>query len=91
MEEDNGADMIVVYGTWWCPDCRRVNRLLKKRGIEYRWVNIAKDPAAMAIVEEINQGLQSVPTIIFPDGEILVEPSSAELEAKLDTNTDSPQ
>jgi mycoredoxin len=54
-------------------------------------VNIAKDPAAMAIVEEINQGLQSVPTIIFPDGEILVEPSSAELEAKLDTNTDSPQ
>jgi mycoredoxin len=91
MKPDDEVDIVVVYGTWWCPDCRRAIRLLKKHRIRYQWVNVARDPAAMAVVEEINQGLQSVPTIIFPDGEILVEPSNVELVAKLDPNADSPQ
>ncbi len=74
---------VVVYGTSWCPDCRQAKQFLGEQRIQYRSVDIEHDPDAMAYVEEINQGLRSVPTIVFPDGTILVEPTNAELARKL--------
>ncbi len=74
---------IIVYGTRWCPDCRRAQRLLDQHGHAYTYINIENDPEAAAYVMQVNQGNRSVPTIIFPDGSILVEPSNAELQAKL--------
>lgn len=74
---------IVVYGTSWCPDCRQAKQFLGEQRIQYRSVDIEHDPDAMAYVEEVNEGLRSVPTIVFPDGDILVEPSNAELAQKL--------
>jgi mycoredoxin len=77
------AGGIVVYGTRWCPDTLRARRILEANSVPYGWVDIDGDPAAAAYVMEVNDGLRSVPTIVFPDGSILVEPASAELEAKL--------
>lgn len=37
----------------------------------------------MAEVERLNHGRRSVPTIVFPDGSILVEPSDTQLADKL--------
>lgn len=74
---------IIVYGTTWCPDCRRAQRVLDQVGRAYTYVNIEADERAAAYVMQVNRGYQSVPTIVFPDGSILVEPSSAELQAKL--------
>ena len=74
---------IVFYATTWCPDCRRSQRLLDRHGIAYRWVDIDQDGPARVFVEEINWGFRSVPTIVFPDGAILVEPSDRELTRKL--------
>ncbi|NJN16921.1 MAG: mycoredoxin [Oscillochloris sp.] len=74
---------ILVYGTSWCPDCRRATRVLDQQGAAYHYINIEDDPQAAAYVVEVNKGFQSVPTIVFPDGSILVEPSSRELQAKL--------
>lgn len=76
-------EQIFVYGTSWCPDCRRAQRLLDQSGILYTYVNIEEDPDAAAYVMRINRGYQSVPTIVFPDGSILVEPSNVELQRKL--------
>ncbi|MEW6567604.1 MAG: glutaredoxin domain-containing protein [Chloroflexota bacterium] len=73
----------VVYGTSWCPDCIRSRRLLDDKGVAYRWVNIDEDPQGQQFVEQVNRGKRSVPTIVFPDGDILVEPSNARLTAKL--------
>jgi len=75
--------VIVFYATSWCPDCRRSQRLLDSHGIPYRWVDVDKDAAARVFVEETNRGFRSVPTIVFPDGTILVEPSNRELAKKL--------
>lgn len=75
-------EQICVYGTDWCPDTARARKCLEKLGIEYTWHNIDKDKDACAFVEEINKGNRSVPTILFPDGSILVEPSDAELQKK---------
>ncbi|RMF34319.1 MAG: FAD-binding protein [Chloroflexi bacterium] len=76
-------EAIVVYGTAWCPDCKRSKQFLGEQRIHYHWVDIEQDLEAMAYVEEINQGKRIVPTIVFPDGSILVEPSNAELAEKL--------
>jgi thioredoxin reductase (NADPH) len=77
------ADRIVMYGTTWCPDCKRAKRFLGQQRVQYDWINVEHDPQAMRLIEEINQGKQIVPTILFPDGSALAEPSNADLAEKL--------
>jgi mycoredoxin len=74
---------IVLYGTVWCSSTWFARRFLDELQIPYRWVDIDQDSQAATYVEEINRGCRSVPTIVFPDGSILVEPSQPELERKL--------
>jgi mycoredoxin len=76
-------EKIKIYGTTWCPDCARAKQFLSKKGIPFDWIDIEKDDQARAHVEKVNKGNRSVPTIIFPDGSTMVEPSNAELEAKI--------
>ncbi len=75
---------IVVYGTSWCGDCRRAKKLLERRGIEYGWVDVEEQKGAKEEMLRLNGGDRKVPTLLFPDGSVLVEPSNAELGAKLD-------
>ena len=76
-------EMIIMYGTTWCPDCIRAKKFLKKNNIAYEYIDISNDPDCQLKVEELNNGLRIVPTIIFPDGDILVEPSNKELREKV--------
>jgi len=73
---------IVMYSVEWCPDCRRAKFFFKRKKIEVLEVDVNADKKAEAFVKEINNGFRSVPTIIFPDGSKMVEPSSTDLEAK---------
>ncbi|HLL39088.1 MAG TPA: glutaredoxin domain-containing protein [Rubrobacteraceae bacterium] len=77
-------DAIVVYGTAWCGDCRRAKKLLERRGVEYAWVDVEEQKGASEEMLRLNGGDRRVPTVLFPDGTVLVEPSNAELGAKLD-------
>lgn len=74
---------LVVYGTTWCGDCRRSKRFLDDRGVPYTWIDIDQHPTAAAEVVRLNDGRRSVPTIVFDDGSVLVEPSNMELAKKL--------
>ena len=74
---------IIVYGTSWCGDCYRVRSYLNRNGIDYQWVNIDHDNEGETLVLHLNRGMRSVPTIILPDGDVLVEPSTTELRRKL--------
>jgi mycoredoxin len=74
---------IVLYGTSWCPHTARARKCLDECGAEFKWCDIEEDPEGCAYVEEVNHGNRSVPTILFPDGSVLVEPSNAELEEKV--------
>lgn len=76
-------DQIKIYGTSWCPDCARAKRVFAGLKISYEWINIEQDKDAAVFVERINGGFKSVPTIVFPDQSVLVEPGNAELEKKL--------
>ncbi len=77
-------DGIVVYGTAWCGDCRRAKKLLERRGIECVWVDVEAREGAGEEMLRLNGGDTRVPTLLFPDGSVLVEPSNAQLSAKLD-------
>ncbi len=74
---------ITVYGAPWCPDCKQSKQFLGEQRIRFNWVDIDEDEAGRRRVQELNDGKQIIPTIIFEDGSILVEPSNAELAAKL--------
>jgi mycoredoxin len=76
---------ILVYGTRWCPDCYRAKKILRARDIPFDYVDINKCAESRAYVERVNKGYRSVPTIVFPDGDILVEPSNSVLNTKLDS------
>ena len=77
-------DKLIVYGAPWCPDCRRAKQFLGEQRIPYSWVDIDGDEEARSYVQGVNDGKQIIPTIIFPDGSFLVEPTNAELAQKLD-------
>ncbi|MEJ2759739.1 MAG: glutaredoxin domain-containing protein [Anaerolineales bacterium] len=79
--------MIVLYGAHWCPDCQQSKQFLGENQIPYEWVNIETDASGEKFVIEKNNGKRIIPTIVFPDGSILVEPSNAELASKLNLKT----
>lgn len=76
-------DQITVYGAPWCPDCRRSKAFLNEQRVPYAWVDIDVDEGGRQFVEELQSGSRTIPTIMFPDGSHLLEPSNAELAAKL--------
>lgn len=73
---------IILYGTAWCGDCRRARAFFDRHGIPYRYVDINADESAAQFVEGVNRGFRSVPTIVWPDGSMLVEPCLEELAKK---------
>jgi mycoredoxin len=76
---------IKVFGTKWCGDTKRALRILDEHKITYEWINIDQDKDGETFVKKTNKGNRSVPTIIFPDDSILVEPSNQELIDKLES------
>ena len=54
---------LTMYTTAWCPDCRRAKTFLRERGVEFREVDIEKDPSAEEVVLKANDGRRKVPTM----------------------------
>ena len=80
---------VTVYGTYWCPDCRRAKKFLGEQFISYKWVDIEQDKDGEIYVLEKNEGKRIIPTIVFEDDTFLVEPSNAELAKKLGLKTEA--
>ncbi|MCA5893742.1 glutaredoxin family protein [Isoptericola sp. NEAU-Y5] len=74
---------LTMYGATWCGDCRRAKRVLDTRGVEYVNVDLVADPLRADDAEAIS-GRKNIPVVVFPDGDVFVEPTDAELTAKLD-------
>ncbi len=76
-------DVVTVYGADWCGDCRRAKRYLEATATPFRWVDLAADPGAQALVDAA--GYRAIPVIVTPTGQVLVEPSNEELAAAIRT------
>ena len=81
------SDEIIVYSTNWCSDCKRAKKFFGEQRIPYTNIDIEEYPEYIPFIEKVNDGRRSIPTIVFPDGSILVEPSNAELAEKMGLQT----
>ena len=77
------SSKFVMYSTRWCGPCKRLKAMLDADGIEFTEVDLEQDPDAAAIVERVNNGNQTVPTLVFSDGETMTNPSFAKVKEKL--------
>jgi mycoredoxin len=74
---------LTMYTTPWCGYCKRLKRQLAADGIEMTEIDIEQDQAAAEFVMTVNNGNQTVPTVVFPDGSALTNPSVANVKARL--------
>jgi mycoredoxin len=74
---------LTMYTTPWCGFCRRLKSQLAREGIEVREVDIEAEPQAADYVMSVNGGNQTVPTMVFPDGSALTNPSVAQVKERL--------
>lgn len=81
------TDKIIVYSTVWCPDCKRAKKFFGEHRIQYENVDIEQNPEHVDFVMKVNNGMRVIPTIVFPDGSTLSEPSNAQLAEKLGLRT----
>ncbi len=77
------AAELTIYSTPWCGYCTRLKRQLDREGIGYVDVDIDADPAAADLVMSVNGGNQTVPTVVFPDGTALTNPSLVAVTERL--------
>lgn len=74
---------LTMYSTPWCGYCHRLRGQLDREGITYEVVDIEQVPEAAAIVEQVNGGNQTVPTLVYADGSAQTNPSLAQVKEKL--------
>jgi mycoredoxin len=74
---------VTMFSTPWCGYCRRLKGQMEREGISYAEVDIEQEPTAADYVMSVNGGNQTVPTLLFPDGSALTNPTLAQVKAKL--------
>ena len=74
---------LTIYSTQWCGYCHRLMKQLDREGVGYEVVDIENDQAAAEFVMGVNGGNQTVPTVVFPDGSALTNPSLAQVKERL--------
>ncbi len=74
---------VTMYTTTWCGYCKRLKRMMQDDGINFAEVDIETTPGTAEIVERVNNGNQTVPTLVFADGTAMTNPSLAKVKEKL--------
>ncbi|MEU4699457.1 mycoredoxin [Nonomuraea dietziae] len=77
---------LTVYSTTWCGPCKRLKSQLTREGISYDEVDIERNPAAAEFVMSVNNGNQTVPTVVVdsPTGRtVLTNPPVAQIKRLL--------
>lgn len=75
---------LIVYGHDYCPQSSLMANALKEHQIEHEWRDVQQgDPAFRDELKQLARGHLSVPTVVFPDGEVMVEPWPRQVLKKL--------
>lgn len=74
---------ITMFSTEWCGYCKRLKKMLDSQGIGYTEIDIENTPGTPELVEAINGGNRTVPTVIYPDASTATNPSLLDVKAKL--------
>ncbi|MDH6237700.1 glutaredoxin domain-containing protein [Cryobacterium sp. CG_9.6] len=79
---ESTASRITMFGAEWCGDCRRSKKVLDGLGVDYDYVDLESVEDGADRAKAIS-GLSKIPVIVFPDNTHVVEPTDADLRAKL--------
>ncbi len=82
-DETAPAQETVMFGADWCGDCRRAKGVFERAGVPFRYVDLVQDPEAADVARDIS-GRTNIPVILYPDSSHQVEPSNADMQAKID-------
>ena len=74
---------LTIYSTQWCGYCHRLMKQLDREGVSYSVVDIEQEATAAEYVQSVNGGNMTVPTVVFPDGSALTNPSLAQVKSRL--------
>ena len=74
------SQQLTMYSTPWCGYCQRLKAQLGREGIEFTEIDIEQDPVAADFVMSVNGGNQTVPTVVFPNGQAVTNPSLAQVK-----------
>ncbi len=77
-------EKLKMYGHPACPQVPPMRGMLNQTNVDYDYINIYQDDTARDLVRSINNGYESVPTFVFPDGSTLTEPSPRQIQHKLE-------
>jgi mycoredoxin len=80
---DTTTATFTMYSTPWCGYCHRLRSQLDREGVTYEVVDIEQHPEAADIVEQVNNGNQTVPTLVYSDGTAQTNPSLKQVQEKL--------
>lgn len=78
------SEPITMYTTAWCGYCVRLKRQLDRERIPYREIDVEHDREAAELVEHLNGGYRTVPTVVLPDGTAMCNPSLVEIRTALE-------
>ena len=80
---DTTTATFTMYSTPWCGYCHRLRSQFDREGVTYEVVDIEQHPEAADIVEQVNHGNQTVPTLVYSDGTAQTNPSLKQVQEKL--------
>jgi mycoredoxin len=83
MNTENNNPVLTMFGTSWCPDVSFARRYLDRHGVAYEYLDIDRNKQAMSDLFQISGQDWVVPTMVFPDGSVLCNPSIKELADRL--------
>lgn len=79
---DQPDQAIRMFGADWCRDCRRTKAQLDELGVAYTYIDLEAEPEAAEVARDIS-GRTNIPVVLYPDASHQVEPSNADVDAKL--------
>ena len=74
---------VTMYTTPWCGYCHRLQGQMDRESIAYDVIDIEQHPEAATLVESVNNGNQTVPTLVYSDGSAQTNPSVMQVKEKL--------
>ncbi len=78
---------IRVVGSLWSSASHDIKDFLGRNSIPYQFLDIETNSDARALAEKANDGAARVPTLIFPDGAVLIEPTAQQVADKCGLRT----
>lgn len=78
---------IRVVGAMWSPECHEMKDFLARNSLPYHWLDIERDAEARTLMETASTDGIKIPLLVFPDGDVLVQPSPQQVAEKAGLQT----